>query len=286
MRFVARPAYAFEADALARLFSAAFADYLLPLHMPDGASLAAWVRANGVDLLHSRVLCEDEAPVGFAFMNVTGDTARVASFDVVPAARGRGTAATLVETVLDQARERGERRVLLEVFEQNERAARLYARHGFRVVRRLYGWQRPAAAGPEEGPGEVASPRASAEAVDALRDVRPYPALPWQLSAHARAKLPATVEHHRSAGGSLLVARMPKEMLVRGLVPASDPPAIDALAALLRGAAAQDPALAWRAPQLFPEEWSGVFEGAGFERLPLNQFEMHRALTDPAPPPR
>lgn len=284
MAFVSRPAYVFETEALARLFAAAFADYLLPFHMPDAASLAAWMRANGVDLVHSRVLCADEAPVGFAFMNVTGGTARVASFGVVPAARGLGTASTLVETVLAEARARGERRVVLEVLEQNERAVKLYARHDFRVLRRLLGWQHPAG-----GSGAAsAQPLVPVDdaGLESLHDVRPYPAVPWQISSHARAKLAPTVEHLRNAGGSLLVSRMPAEMLVRGLVPAGDPPALDALAALVRAAAARHPSLPWRAPQLYPEEWSPVFEGAGFERLPLNQLEMHCVLTDPAPPPR
>jgi RimJ/RimL family protein N-acetyltransferase len=50
---------------------------------------------------------------------------------VAPALRGTGVARDLVGCVVDWARSRGARRVLLSVEGNNERAARLYARCGF-----------------------------------------------------------------------------------------------------------------------------------------------------------
>src|SRR5690606_2825234 len=49
-----------------------------------------------------------------------------------PEAKGRGVGQTLVDGVLEQARERGLKRVVLSVADHNDRAIRLYQRLGFR----------------------------------------------------------------------------------------------------------------------------------------------------------
>lgn len=50
---------------------------------------------------------------------------------VDPAARGRGTARRLVEAAAEEARQRGGRSLRLDVFDNNEPAARLYLSCGF-----------------------------------------------------------------------------------------------------------------------------------------------------------
>jgi ribosomal protein S18 acetylase RimI-like enzyme len=59
------------------------------------------------------------------------DVAEIVSMWVHPAARGRGAADLLVRAALAWAHERGVPEVRLWVAEGNDRAERLYARHGF-----------------------------------------------------------------------------------------------------------------------------------------------------------
>ena len=51
-----------------------------------------------------------------------------------PALRGSGAASALVQSVLAWAQERGASSVRLDVIEDNERARRLYEKHGFRAT--------------------------------------------------------------------------------------------------------------------------------------------------------
>lgn len=77
----------------------------------------------------------DAAPVGMAWAVPDADDAeRVDLFGmwVAPAARGSGAADALIAAVVDQAAEVGAARVELTVVEGNDRAERLYHRHGFR----------------------------------------------------------------------------------------------------------------------------------------------------------
>jgi RimJ/RimL family protein N-acetyltransferase len=50
---------------------------------------------------------------------------------VAPSARGSGVADALVKAILDSAREQSAARVTADVTDGNERAGRLYSRHGF-----------------------------------------------------------------------------------------------------------------------------------------------------------
>ena len=53
---------------------------------------------------------------------------------VAPFSRGHGLADALVESVIEWATERGAKRMILGVAAGNDRAARLYRRHGFRAT--------------------------------------------------------------------------------------------------------------------------------------------------------
>jgi ribosomal protein S18 acetylase RimI-like enzyme len=53
---------------------------------------------------------------------------------VAPTARGRGVGAALTQAVIDWARERGARRVILGVAQDNDPARRLYERLGFALT--------------------------------------------------------------------------------------------------------------------------------------------------------
>lgn len=76
----------------------------------------------------------DGRPVGIVGIGPSPEHERDAdlfSMWVDPAARGSGAADALVGAAVERARDMGCTRVLLEVTAGNDRAARVYARHGF-----------------------------------------------------------------------------------------------------------------------------------------------------------
>jgi ribosomal-protein-alanine N-acetyltransferase len=91
-------------------------------------------------LLDSNVVghraCAGTTLVGFVLSRIAADEAEILSVAVAPSQRGRGTAGRLLELHLRRLAGLGVRRVFLEVGEDNEAAARLYARAGFRAVGR------------------------------------------------------------------------------------------------------------------------------------------------------
>ena len=81
------------------------------------------------------------APViGYAGVDLAGDTGDVMTVAVDPAYRGRGVGDALVREVVARSRDRGATALLLEVRADNAPARALYARHGFEHIstRRRY----------------------------------------------------------------------------------------------------------------------------------------------------
>jgi ribosomal-protein-alanine N-acetyltransferase len=72
--------------------------------------------------------------VGYAGLACTGPEADVQTIAVAPHAQGSGVGALLLEVLLEEAVRRRAAFVLLEVRADNERATRLYERHGFERI--------------------------------------------------------------------------------------------------------------------------------------------------------
>ena len=115
-----------SADVLAR----AFADYFvrIPFDVPMLFSLS---RTDSVDLGHSRVALRDDTAVGAALIARRGWTCRLAAMAILPEARRSGVGRAIVLQLLDEARSRGDRAMVLEVIEQNTPAVELYRACGF-----------------------------------------------------------------------------------------------------------------------------------------------------------
>ena len=75
-------------------------------------------------------------PRGMAMLRVTADEAEVLTIAVLPAARGRGVGAALLEEAVAESARRGAARMFLEVAEGNAAARALYDRQGFAPVGR------------------------------------------------------------------------------------------------------------------------------------------------------
>jgi ribosomal-protein-alanine N-acetyltransferase len=99
-----------------------------------------WSELAQLDTRHYLVALEDDEVVGYAGLCDYPDEAFVQTIAVAKGAQGAGLGARLLQALLDEAARRRQRRVLLEVRADNERAIALYERFGFRRtgVRRGY----------------------------------------------------------------------------------------------------------------------------------------------------
>lgn len=167
--------------------------------------------------------------------------------------------------------------MVLEVIEQNEAAVKLYEAVGFRQQRRLVGYSAPQ-------PKGVVDPHL--EAVDiseVARHLITYgPSdLPWQISGETLAQIALPNQGYRLGPAYAAISNPAHAPIsLRALVvPEKAQPQMWATR-LLQAMIAQHPNQPWRIPTLFPEELiRGLFEGLGFEREPLTQWQMRLELS-------
>jgi ribosomal protein S18 acetylase RimI-like enzyme len=259
----------------AALVTRGFSDYFVPITL-TGASLLTMVRQDSVDLESSRIAFLDDVPVGVAFIARRGWTTRLAAMALVPEARQQGVGEHCVRLVMDEARARGERTMVLEVIEQNDRARRLYERCGFRIVGRLVGFEGAVTGGSAT---DAPVPVDVHEVARALIAHGPTD-LPWQLSGETlgQAVPPATGYRSEHAWIAISDPAAPK-VNVRALVTVPEARRRGAASSLLRAVMAQHPDRTWRVPAIWPEQYGGLFEKLGLPRSELTQWLMSAALT-------
>jgi ribosomal protein S18 acetylase RimI-like enzyme len=267
-------------------FGEAFADYLIG---PFEVALAAWpgfLARQAVDLGLSRVALGDERPLAFAFVapRATAGRWRLATMGALPSARGSGAAAALLDDFIARAGSAGCGAVELEVFAQNTRAVRLYEGRGFVARHGLHGWRRAADAGlPTADPSGVEAGAAAsvtqAEALDRLRAWdADLPELPLQVTAAVVAVLTGAWQAWRWGQAQLVFSgEPPGPLTVHSLIDTSAGQ-VDGQA-LLRAWLRDHPGRAVQVPQLQRDDLGGAaLQRLGFERQPLHQWWMRRAL--------
>ncbi|MGN6105642.1 MAG: GNAT family N-acetyltransferase [Kofleriaceae bacterium] len=213
MTFV--PATDLPYPALAALFQRGFAGYVVPMH-PTPEALEARHRVEHVDLFASRVALLDGAPIGLATIARRGRRSRLAAMGVVAEARGTGAAQALLDRVIEDARARGDREMVLECIASNERALRLYRRAGFTELRRLVGWR-------------CAAVEPVAKSAPRLREVDPVElghalaraddgSLSWQLAPASLVGVTAPMRGWTIDGSALVVGSvLDREISLRAL---------------------------------------------------------------------
>src|SRR5215831_9509993 len=125
----------FSARELATILAAGFEDYLIPVRF-DPAAVARRIASEAIDAEASQVYFRGGRTVGIILVARRGWTSRIAAMGVNLAVRKGGLGRQMLDDALKAARERGDRRMLLEVFAQNEKAVSLYRHAGFTVRRR------------------------------------------------------------------------------------------------------------------------------------------------------
>lgn len=274
----------FDAARLAACFTAAFDGYLAGSIVMDAQALPHFLDRQGAELRLSLCVEHEGRLAGLCFVGEFGRRdaqgcslrcRRVGGMGVVPAARGSGASRQLLQRAIADARAAGCDQLELEVFAQNTPAVRLYQAFGFETLAPLWGFERDAGALPPPAvrPKPIA-PRCAATWMAARGPVD----LPYQVGAHAIAKLPAGSTLWR-IGRALLVfsesqpGRLAVPLLVDLHREQGDARAL--LAALVHA----HPGHAVRVPQLMRDDVAGeALRAMGFRPLALHQLQMRLRL--------
>lgn len=262
--------------ALHAAFGRAFADYVAGPFLLPPDQWPGFLQRQGIDLALGRAVLDGHGAVqAFALVAPRPGLARwrLATMGAVPEARGSGAAARLLQDFVQRGRAAGLAALELEVFAQNERAVRLYRRHGFVEQHALHGWRHTA---PDGEPGTAPAPAVAADAALAwLRDAeRRIADLPLQVGADIVAVLPPGWMAWRQGSAQLVFSGdAAAGLTVRSLVDL-DPAQHDA-EALLRALLAAHPGVGVSVPALQRYDLGGAaLRRCGFAPEPLHQLIM------------
>lgn len=264
-------------DRSAEILARGFEDYFV--RIPFAAPmLLNMVRADSIDLASSRVFLRDGVAIGAALIARRGWTCRLAAMAIVADARRTGLGRAAVLHLVEEAKARGERTMVLEVIEQNLAAVELYRACGFKTIRRLVGFSGGAdvAAGVPTRKNSI--DLAEVDLSEVANTVSRYglPDLPWQLSGATLAQLtPPAVGYHLNGAWIATSDPAAPVVSVRALIAEPAAQGHDREAALLRAVMANYPGdHEWRVNPVWPEELAPLVEPAGLPRMQLTQWQM------------
>ena len=275
MEFSTLPASNYPLPDLVQYLNQGFEDYFIPIQF-NHVTFLNMLRKDGIDLTASRILLVDHEPCGIALIARRGWMSRLAAMGISSERRGRGVGSWFMEKLIEEACKRGDRKLVLEVIEQNEPAVKLYRKYGFKNVRRLLGFLRK---DPEKSdPGDLQE--IDLREMGRLISQYGLPDLPWQLSGESIAQMNPPARAFRNGQAYVAVSNPEAEHVViwsllvepqargRGL-------GTRLLKSLIASGAATR---TWHAPAIFPDEFQKIFRKAGFEQEKLSQWQMSLRL--------
>lgn len=257
-------------EPTAALLTEGFSGYFVPIQIPP-AGLMMMVRQDSVDLNLSRIILNDNQPVGAAMIARRGWTSRLAAMSIIPDARGKGVGDVAVRQLLGEAKERGDQAMTLEVIEENTPGVRLYTKCGFRNIRRLVGFV---------GQPQISDSVTELRETDILGVARALIAygstdLPWQISGESLGQSgPPNVGYRNVASYIALSNPHAPTIYIRAIVTQPAARRKGSATFLLRAVMARYPDKQWRVSATFPEELGGLYEKIGMEREKLSQWQM------------
>jgi ribosomal protein S18 acetylase RimI-like enzyme len=269
-----RPVAECTAAQVADALTISFEGYVMPVNV-TAEGYERRFRPEHVDPFASYVYFREARPVAVVLVARRGWTSRIAAMAVAPEARGRGLGKLIMQDAIDEAVQRGDRSVLLEVFEHNTPAAKLYEGLGFKPVRRLVGYQ--------HDPGG-----ASPEAADNLAELDPLdfarvaacegePGLPWMLAAEtlSGAVSPAQAFHLDHRAYALIGDPEANVIPLTAFIVPRSHRHNGWGTRLMQALFASYPDKAWSIPQIVPEELAPTFFArCGWSLMDTNQLEM------------
>jgi ribosomal protein S18 acetylase RimI-like enzyme len=269
-----RPVAECTAAEVADALTKSFEGYVMPVNV-TAEGYEHRFRPEHVDPFASYVHFREVGPVAVVLVARRGWSSRIAAMAVAPEARGKGLGKLIMQDAIDEAVQRGDRSVLLEVFEHNTPAVKLYEGLGFKPVRRLVGYH--------HDPGG-----ASPEAADNLTELDPLdfarvvaregePGLPWMLAAEtlSGAVSPARAFHLEYGAYALIGDPAASVIPLAAFVVPRAHRRSGWGTRLMQALFARYPDKPWSIPQIVPEELApAFFKRCGWDLMDTNQLEM------------
>ena len=251
-----------------------FENYLVPIQF-NTSQFVTMLRKDSIDLDSSRVLLIDDESSGIALIARRGWTSRLAAMGISRQMRGKGAGSWFMERLVQEARQRNDHEMVLEVIEQNEPAVQLYQKLGFQSVRRLVGFIYK---------GGTENSTSSLQEID-LRETglliaqHGLPDLPWQLSGETIAHMNPPARAYCKGRAYAVISNPDAEhVVIWSLLVEPDARRNGLGLAMLKSLAAKHTGKTWHVPAILPEELGKVYEKAGFEKEKLSQWQMKLAL--------
>jgi GNAT superfamily N-acetyltransferase len=256
-----------------------FEGYIVPVNITD-AILYTMIRRDGIDLTASRVLLRDDEPVGVAFIARRGWTSRLAAFGITSNARSGGVGTWAMEQLLEEARSRGEKEMLLEVIEQNIAGVKLYEKIGFTKMRRLIGFKLDTTQTlPEDSSAEDELEEIDIREVARQVTYHGMKDLPWQLSGTSIMQHTPPSRAFRLNDAYCLISNPEAtDVAIQSVLVKARSRGAGLSAVVMRALFAKFPNKVWHVSPIYPEEMGFIFEHVGMERESLSQWQMSRVL--------
>jgi ribosomal protein S18 acetylase RimI-like enzyme len=280
MDFDIVPASTYLLPDLVRLLNRGFEGYSIPIQF-TADMFSNMLRKDGIDLADSRVLIADDQACGIALIACRRSlhSSRLAAMGIAKAIRNKGAGSWFMGKLIDDAYERGDHEMVLEVIEQNQPAIKLYRKYGFQSIRRLVGYLRMNAG--ENNKADLK--KIDLHEMGSLINQHAVTDLPWQLSAESITQMnpppyaycngPAYIVISNPEADHVMIWSLLVEPQARGQGRGTE---------ILKRVLAHYPGKTWHVPAIWPEELGKVFERAGFEKEELSQWQMKVELQESA----
>ena len=272
--FSFKPASEFSIPQLADLLTRGFEGYFVPINITPPV-LLAMMRRDGIDLTESRVLLKDGGEVGISLIARRGWTSRLAAMGIVSSARSGGAGTWAMQNLIQEAKQRGEKEMLLEVIEQNTAGVKLYEKVGFQKIRRLVGYklENPKIESGEELEEIDIRELARMVTYHGLND------LPWQLSGTTVMHFTPPSRAFRLNDAYCLISYPDmNDIAIQSVVVKARSRGAGLSAVLMRSVFAKFPNKVWHVSPIYPEEMGFIFEHVGMTREDISQWQMSLTL--------
>ena len=259
---------------LAEILNRGFEGYFVPITFNLNSFLNL-LRGDGIDLTCSRLLLAEGEPIGIALLARRGWTSRLAAMGIASEMRGKGAGTWFMKQLIQEACDRGEREMVLEVIEQNAPAVHLYEKCGFEIVRRLVGFLRNEAVEDMESELEEIDIREAANRITQYGLTN----LPWQLSGESISQFDPPARAYQIEGAYIVISNPEaKDIAIWSLLVEPHKRGNGLGMQMLKSVITHHPGKTWHFPAILPEELGKVFERAGFVREELSQWQMRLSL--------
>ncbi len=256
---------------------AIFADFVVPppSHF-DGVAFERRFRAAHLDWAVSKLVVSGDDPAAVILVARRGRTSHVSGLGVAPTYRHAGIARRLLSAACHDARDRGDKRVLVEVYTADSVARQLYESAGFRRRRQLLGFTKKVSDASSDKAVRETEPWFAAELMvkDGATD------LPWFLhpASVCGCSLP-TRAYELEQRAAIVVLPRGSELDLRAIFVSESDRGRGLARRLVQAAAFIHSTITYNVHPFVPNGLcDGFLAALGFERSNISNYEMELLL--------